>query len=192
VARATQLEGRLALNPVWVTSSPKEHSCVNRILLLEETPCSVLPLEGTYLVDEVTNVTWVGHHRPDWVLGLGAHRPLIHPSHSGGLAQHMLHGFRLLQLAEVVVLGAEAKGVREVSEGTDGVPGEPGAYPCLVLSLPECTCPVVPHHHRVPKHICCLRQSPGLPCSQCPNPSCPLGGVGSAHLMPLLAWHSLK
>lgn len=52
--------------------------------------------QGSYLIDEVSNVAWVGHHRPDWVLGLSTYWPFIHPPHTRGLAQHMLHGFRLL------------------------------------------------------------------------------------------------
>lgn len=79
--------------------------CATRILVLEETPCPGPPLlRGTHLVDEVTDVAWVRHHGPDWVLGLGAHWPLIHATHARGFAWHVPHGFRLLQLAEVIVL----------------------------------------------------------------------------------------
>lgn len=67
---------------------------------------------STHLGDEVSNVSRVRHHGPDRVLRLGAHGPLVHPPHPRGLAQHVLHGLRLLQLAEVVVLGRGREGVQ--------------------------------------------------------------------------------
>lgn len=55
-------------------------------------------------MDEVPNVSRVGHHRSDGVLGLGDDGAFVHPADAGRLADDVLQGVRLLQLAQVVVL----------------------------------------------------------------------------------------
>ncbi len=55
-------------------------------------------------MDEVPDVSRVGHDRPDWVLGLGDDGTLVHPADARWLADDVLQGVGLLQLAQVVVL----------------------------------------------------------------------------------------
>lgn len=55
-------------------------------------------------MDEVPDVSRVGHDRSDWVLGLRDDGTLIHPADTWWLADDVLQGVRLLQLAQVVVL----------------------------------------------------------------------------------------
>ena len=55
-------------------------------------------------MDEVPYVSRVGHDRSDWVLGLGDDGTFVHPAYTRRLADDVLQGVRLLQLAQVVVL----------------------------------------------------------------------------------------
>lgn len=55
-------------------------------------------------MDEVADVARVGHDRSDGVLGLGDYGTLVHPADARRLADDVLQGVRLLQLAQVVVL----------------------------------------------------------------------------------------
>ena len=112
---------------------------VRRVLLLGEALLEALLCPSTHLIDEVADVPRMGQCGPDRVLGLGAHGPLIHPPHAGRLAQHVLHGFRLLQLAEVIVLGGVRDGAREgPQQGTE----EPTVLPRPPVCLPSCLHPL--------------------------------------------------
>ncbi|KAF3860687.1 hypothetical protein F7725_000942 [Dissostichus mawsoni] len=53
-----------------------------------------------HLVDEVPDVSRVGHDRSDWVLGLGDDGTLVHPADARRLVDDVLQGVRLLQLAQ--------------------------------------------------------------------------------------------
>lgn len=55
-------------------------------------------------MDEVPNVSRVGHNRSDRVLGLRDDGTFIHPADTGWLADDVLQGVGLLQLAQVIVL----------------------------------------------------------------------------------------
>lgn len=57
-----------------------------------------------HLVDEVPDVARVRHHRPDGVLRLGDDGALVHSADTRWLADDVLQGVGLLQLAQVVVL----------------------------------------------------------------------------------------
>lgn len=50
-------------------------------------------------MDEVSDVSGVGNNRSDWILGLWDDRTLIHPADTRRLADDVLQGVGLLQLA---------------------------------------------------------------------------------------------
>jgi len=74
------------------------------------------PLCVIHLVDEVPDVSRVGHDGPDGVLGLRDDGPFVHPAHAGRLAADVLQGVGLLQLAQVVVLRARANRCTSATE----------------------------------------------------------------------------
>lgn len=55
-------------------------------------------------MDEVPNVPRVRDDRSDWVLGLGDDGTFVHSADTRWLADDVLQGVRLLQLAQVIVL----------------------------------------------------------------------------------------
>lgn len=55
-------------------------------------------------MDEVPDVSRVRHDRSDWVLGLGDDGTFVHSADTRWLADDVLQGVGLLQLAQVVVL----------------------------------------------------------------------------------------
>lgn len=55
-------------------------------------------------MDEVPDVSRVGHDRSDGVLGFGDDGTFVHPADTRWLADDVFQGVRLLQLAQVVVL----------------------------------------------------------------------------------------
>lgn len=129
---------------------------------LYEGLLGALPLLSTHLADEVTDVPWVGPHRPGRELGLGTHGPLVHPPHPGRLAQHVLHGLWLLQLAEVVVLGrasGSATGHRRGARETT----------VLFLTWPLGTPPPTP---RAVAWLACLITSSLMSNPACPHSTC--------------------
>ena len=67
-----------------------------------------------HLVDKVPDVSRMGHHRSNWILGLGDDGTLVHPADTGRLADDVLQGVGLLQLAQVIVLHGH-KGQTDVS-----------------------------------------------------------------------------
>ena len=59
-----------------------------------------------YLVNEVSNVSWVGSRRPEGVLMVMMDRPLIQTS-DPHFDTFWLQGIRLLQLTKIVVLNTQ-------------------------------------------------------------------------------------
>lgn len=55
-------------------------------------------------MDEVPDVSRMRHHRSDGVLGLWDDGTLVHPADAWWLADDVLQGVGLLQLAQVIVL----------------------------------------------------------------------------------------
>lgn len=71
-----------------------------------------------HLVDEVADVARVRHHGPDGVLRLGDDGALVHSADTWRLADDVLQGVGLLQLAQVVVLHQHGDGEKVVRART--------------------------------------------------------------------------